>query len=689
MAVVALLSAALHLPLVASASLEWSPPTHYRITTRTVSTVPSLGFFTRAVGLDFDNAVLLNGENSTVASTDDTPLDLVELPFPFSYFGERKLSIWINPNGGVQFDAKHACGCCFSARDCDYNTSYFDIIAGAMTDLIPVKINESIVRYAHLDDGNQDPGFGIAFVGIPVFGAAPSPGPLYSFAIVLRKSGRISVAYEKIFDTRVSIPGYRFSYHVTDSWLVGLRPPLNYALSLEGLGADSFCSKRKDYGTSLCGSYPSADLIVPGTVVEYCPTPTTICVEPSWAVSGIETKIRIKGSSQFACTSKNDSAHLALYCRFGNHPNTTRAETINKTHSRELECTTPPDFAGAPALLGSVKFDLVYYSGSGSMVALPMRSNNYFVFESNSSTPPPQTCNSSARNSQSSCSVCGECVQESSSTSIANDTSVCAANTCDGNIDSQLDCSGVCEGPAIYGADGRCCPSASLLDCEGICNGTSISAIVNYGMIVAQGCCPRKSVDCAGVCSGKASFDRCGICSGGTTGRQPNAGLDCLGLCPDDPRRNIPGVDSSCSPIVRVEPTDIEFLVNHNAKREELARKFAVRINNMSPISVYLLDFKILNQYASPSENVGLTSPDVRIEQNLTAVSWSEELTYEVPSQTIIHVNVSIDMRLAFDRTSLNTVPLREKKLFFQYTYGGPKATVFDVVVPIKVSLFC
>ena len=108
----------------------------------------------------------------------------------------------------------------------------------------------------------------------------------------------------------------------------------------------------------------------------------------------------------------------------------------------------------------------------------------------------------------------------------------------------------------------------------------------------------------------------------------------------------------------------------------------------MGPLSVYLIDFEILNQYASPEKQVGLTLPDIRIEQNLTAVSWDEGNLYEVPAQTTVYVNISVDMRLAFDRTSLNTLPLREKKVSFQYSYGGPQATLFDVIIPIKVSLF-
>ena len=114
----------MRLTAAAAAPRAWSPPAQYRIATRTVPGHANSDFFTQAIGLNFDNAVLLNGTNSSAAETDDTPLDLVGLPFPFFFYGERKLHVWINPNGAIQFDSKPPCHCCFSANNCDFNSSY-------------------------------------------------------------------------------------------------------------------------------------------------------------------------------------------------------------------------------------------------------------------------------------------------------------------------------------------------------------------------------------------------------------------------------------------------------------------------------------------------------------------------------------------------------------------------------------
>ena len=54
----------------------------------------------------------------------------------------------------------------------------------------------------------------------------------------------------------------------------------------------------------------------------------------------------------------------------------------------------------------------------------------------------------------------------------ANSTNaVCAVNTCDGNLDSQVDCNGECNGPAVVGANGNCCESSSFLDQKGSATG--------------------------------------------------------------------------------------------------------------------------------------------------------------------------------------------------------------------------
>ncbi len=692
-------------------ALPWTPPSHYRIATRAVPTAPSRSFFTRALGLDFDERVVRRGTDSTVSRTDDTPLDLVNLPFPFRYFSERVSSVWLNPNGGLQFHAKPPCGCCFSAmltdgRYCDFNTSYYDTLAGAVTDLIPVELEGSIVRYAALGFAKtittdtvantttttstanvSDPGFGIAFVGIPIFGLEPSPGPLYSFGVVLRKSGRITIAYENIYDTRNDLPGYTHATHVHENWLVGLRPPKEYAAALRDTLGPEFCTNSDDYGTGVCGSYPPASKIVPGAVVDYCPAPTTICVEPSWALWGSETKIRIRGSSHFACLSPDDPGALAVYCRFGSHPVITPASLVNGTESREIECKTPPDRAGVAPLVGSVRLDLVYNDSSGPdgvLTALPFRNENLFMFTN--TAPAPDTCNPLDPSPNRACDICGECVlRENTGTNISSYT--CAVNTCDGKLDSQLDCSGACNGLAVTDARGTCCPSAAMLDCEGICNGTSVTATVIYPTTVARGCCPASRVDCDGVCAGTANLDRCGICAGGRTGKKPDADLDCLGLCPNDPRQNIPGRNASCDPIVDITPATIDFSVPHDASATQLQRTFPIKVSNNGPISVYLMDLIIRNHYEFPEKSAGQTLPLVEVSQNLTVAEWGSGKVFEVPAQTTAELLVRVDMRSSLESTtSFNEIPLRKKGIAFVYSYSGPQAKKFGVLVPINVS---
>jgi len=194
-------------------------------------------------------------------------------------------------------------------------------------------------------------------------------------------------------------------------------------------------------------------------------------------------------------------------------------------------------------------------------------------------------------------------------------------------------------------------------------------------------------VDCDGVCGGTAKLDRCGICAGGRTGKIANAGLDCLGLCPDDPRRKITGRNASCDPIVDITPEAIDFSVPHDAAATLLQRTFPIKVSNNGPISVYLMDLTIRNHYELPEKSAGQTLPLVEVSQNLTVAEWGTGKVFEVPAQTTAELLVSVDMRSSLaSATSFNKIPLRNKVIAFGYSYSGPQAKQFEVFVPINVS---
>ncbi len=737
-------------------------PTQYLIVTRRVDPSPRADFLTRALGRDFDARVVAGGHDSAAGDTDDTPVDRVPLPFPFYFFGERHLNAWINPNGAVQFDAVPPCGCCFYAMyntgPCDFNSSYHNMIAAAVTDLLPLELNDSHVRHAPLTTGPsssssssysspsgnasssssattlRDPGYGVAFIDVATFGALPQPGPLYSFGLQLRASGRVTVAYRDVFDTRVARTDAVLAPHVAESWLVGLRAPKAYSDTL--LAADAskeafWLSSAAAYGwTSVRGAYPPANLVgTDGTVVDYCPAPTTVCLEPARVQAGTGAQITLAGSAPWGCALPTDddqalypSGESAYYCRFGGSVNNgilMPASLVPGSDGRTLACATP---TGGQSV-GTVNVDVVYYGSAGSfqqstpvvgdLVVVPLAAQ--LRVELTAAAPSGDAAATCAASSSSSssvgndtdrCDTCGRCsggsglspAPSAAAASNASSSSASSAPTpftcpvpCDpSDVNSRRDCAGTCNGPAVVGAGGVCCVSAAFLDCNGICNGTFVTAIVQYPTTVAKGCCAAENVDCTGMCHGSARLDDCGQCAGGTTGRVPNAGMDCLGLCPDDPRKT-PGVDISCDPVVDVDRSRIDFEVTHDADPDDLRVVVPVKVENKGALRVFLADVRLTHRYADPARQLGATAPAVEVAFNATAADPADQSsdtaasTWTIPSRTSVVIEVTIDLRPALT-APIDKLPLREKELRFEYSYN--KAQPYSIVIPINVSGF-
>ena len=741
-----LLSCAAVIVTVAAAAARVVPPlatvpTQYLIVTRRVNPSPRADFFTRALGRDFDARVVAGGHDSAAGDTDDTPVDRVPLPFPFYFFGERHLNAWINPNGALQFDAVPPCGCCFYAMyntgPCNFNSSYHNMIAAAVTDLLPLEFNYSQVRHAPLTTGpasssnassssTRDPGYGVAFIDVATFGSLPQPGPLYSFGMQLYASGRVTVAYRDVFDTRVARTDVVFAQHVAESWLVGLRAPKAYSDTL--LAADASkeafrLSHAADYGwTSVRGAYPPAKLVATdGAVVDYCPAPTTVCLEPARVQAGSGAQIKLAGSAPWGCALPTDadqalypSGESAYYCRFGDNGNVGTlmpASLVPDSDGHTLACNTP----ASGQSVGTVDVDVVYFSSVGStlgelsVVPLAAQLRVEFTATAAPSVDAAATCATSIVGSSDSdrCNTCGRCsdggglspapsATAGSGTSNASASSsstltpfVCSVPCDPSDVNSRLDCAGKCNGPGVVGAGGVCCPSAAFLDCNGICNGTFVTAIVQYPTTVAMGCCAPENVDCTGLCHGSARLDDCGQCSGGTTGRVPNAEMDCLGLCPNDPRK-AHGVEISCNPVVDVDHTRIDFEVAHDANPDDMQVVVPVRVENKGALRVFLADVHIAHRYADVARQLGATAPAVEVAFNATPAEGADQssttaaTTWIIPSHTSVVIDVTIDLRPALT-APIDKLPRREKELRFEYSYN--KAQAYSVVVPINVSV--
>ena len=738
-----------------------------------VASSPS-NFFTRSLGHDFDAKVTVGGKNSSAAETDDTPLELLPLGFPFYYYGTRTTSVWVNPNGGLQFIPNPPCGCCFSSMMytgyCNFNSSYYDMLALSVTDLAPIDGPTCQVKYsAGLSTDASNPVFGLVFVDVPLFGTEPKPGPTWTFGATLSKSGKIETSYMKIFDTAnpPGSPKPLLPSHVASNWLVGLRSPKAYNEAVYAVDPTLLFPRQAEWKTSRLGSYPTRTDVRTGAKMTYCPVPTSVCVEPSRSMqsSGTETTLSLTGNSPFGCHDD-----LLMKCRFhlpsnvGGIVDTDAIVDSSDSLSRTLQCKTPLSMAmtsSSSAAVGRVELEIVYLSEGGSHDDTPtpfsnikydtMATSNKLQVEfiQSSSSASLTTCDDSTSSSTDTCDVCGTC----------GGAAACVSGTCGNSYESQVDCAGVCNGPGLLATDGKCCKSPTLLDCNGICNGTNVEAWVQFPTILAKGCCAKNRVDCTGLCNGGAVVDKCGVCTGGTTGKIAGADMDCLGLCPNDPLRPKNGEKISCDPTVEIgteggggrdgggssggtsgsgtsggatgggatgggatggkTPASgsqgggsgsgsssssggyVPMAHNGGPLKWEIdtsmasskivpapVRTWVVTVKNSGPIRLLLTNLAVTN---SPATQV--THPIVRLEhdavssKNSEKGSVNEKNTWIVGAGVTVKLNITVDMRPALVEPIFEA-PRRPKSVHFQYTYGGPNAKLFPVIIPIQVSFF-
>ena len=278
-------------------------------------------FFTRTLGYQFDDVVRQHGTNSSAGDTDDTPLEGLPLGFPFSFYGKQTTTVWVNPNGGLQFIPAPPCGCCFSTYtntgECNFNSSYYDMVALSVTDLAPIDNPACHVRYNTLAKTTAENVFGLTFVDVPMFGTLPKPGPTWTFGLTIAKKGQIMASYKKIFDTK-SPPGNpppQMQPHVTEHWLVGLRAPKSYDDALKAVDPTQLFRNQRTWETSIRGSYPAKNEVANGLKIMYCPVPTSLCLQPDRGHiqgSGAAATLTLTGNSPFGCNRTD----MPLKCRF-------------------------------------------------------------------------------------------------------------------------------------------------------------------------------------------------------------------------------------------------------------------------------------------------------------------------------------------------------------------------------------
>ena len=152
-----------------------------------------------------------------VSDADDSPFQLVTLPFPFNFFGRMIYNVFASPNGALHQSIAQPCQCnCFmeittAVASCNYNTSYAGLIAGFLTDLDPSNSLSANVTYY------KGVGYlSVIYSSIPMFDPALAH---QSFRINLYNDSRVTIIYDNIFSNATKRDG------TYPPLLTGLRPP--------------------------------------------------------------------------------------------------------------------------------------------------------------------------------------------------------------------------------------------------------------------------------------------------------------------------------------------------------------------------------------------------------------------------------------------------------------------------------
>ena len=89
-------------------------------------------------------------EQSSVSFVDDTPMDRIKLPFRFPFLSGSYSHLYVNPNGGISFDAEVPCSCCFMGSNCDLSNSYQTWVAAFIADFNPAEMMDIMAAEEYL-----------------------------------------------------------------------------------------------------------------------------------------------------------------------------------------------------------------------------------------------------------------------------------------------------------------------------------------------------------------------------------------------------------------------------------------------------------------------------------------------------------------------------------------------------------
>lgn len=469
---------------------------------------------------------------SDVMSSDDSPFSTVQLSTNFNFAGEDTSFVYVSPNGAIHLKKDQPCfpySTFGTTGICDFNTSYYGVIGGYLTDLDPFRSTNVNITAEYYTDRTK-----INYKNVEYYGSNLAN----TFSVSLHDDDHITLEYTSISKNATANLPYK------KGWISGLRPPRNSSVYIDSTNT---VISSAEWHTSIAGFYPdSKSAVTTGKAFILCPVSLSWCLRNGTrSLSELQTSSSsATGASiqlvtaKLSCVDDIDYGVSLSYSSSGVirswNTNCTSSfhRTVNRTNDGYgvLSCSLSTDFVSSlSTYLGasstkSVNVTVRWRSIKNNVLAwksLPLSTTTLQVSTSSSVSP---TCR---------CSVapvfgtgCRSLTNYSTSPCAGDFSCAASGNICykaqyPRSLFQQSDCRGNCPSLThttaanqtyIEDSDGVCCAVGSL-DCAGYCSGGNRVAYASSSD-TSRYCCAAKKfpVDCDGVCGGAKVKTSCGYC---------------------------------------------------------------------------------------------------------------------------------------------------------------------------------
>jgi hypothetical protein len=246
---------------------------------------------------------------SPVSDSDDGPLQKVTLDFRFPFYHKTYPSVWVSPNGFVQF---HSTFCGGSQRFCPFDEDH-GFITPFHTDFNPSASTTSQVRTLQTSRNITVRWDSIEFY------QQKFTETYQTFDLVMWDDGTATFHY-----TQIKLPSLADGYGSERHWSVGFK-------RLAGEAIDPFLYDSNELQKQQDEDGDVGSRVATGESLTFCRVPTLGCVSSSCGSPGTTVKIVLE---HFSCEGEEPSAD-SFECWFGN-------VAVNVSLTREGNIANPP-----------------------------------------------------------------------------------------------------------------------------------------------------------------------------------------------------------------------------------------------------------------------------------------------------------------------------------------------------------